>query len=278
MLLHERRFRERPCCWPIVSRSTTLPTVAMAAAVPTFSWTYKAGQQQQEQPHPLCPPAHVCNCFQGHLDVRCTLLQRLKRFQLLNVKQTRSKREGALWLCVQSQLPPKGLSATLSQEHGKCWAEKRDWASWLWFTWIERAWKIKILFCSSVAWVSLLCWRLCRRERQWKTWESSAGGLIPAVRRGRRTVTAYMWQSQAGAECKEKALMQKAHSSLRLTKHLSTKRINGRSTNRVDSKSWKQSVRPRQTKNSIILLTWEYIPSAVSLCDSLQLCFPLSKE
>lgn len=49
-MLHERRFRERPCCRPIVSRSVTLPTVAMAAAaaaVPTFSWTYKAGQRQR---------------------------------------------------------------------------------------------------------------------------------------------------------------------------------------------------------------------------------------
>lgn len=50
-MLHEGRFRERPCCWPIVSRSVTLPTVAMAAAaaatVPTFSWTYKAGRRQR---------------------------------------------------------------------------------------------------------------------------------------------------------------------------------------------------------------------------------------
>lgn len=49
-MLHDGRFRERPWCWPIVSRSVTLPTVAMAAAaatVPTFSWTYKAGQWQQ---------------------------------------------------------------------------------------------------------------------------------------------------------------------------------------------------------------------------------------
>lgn len=48
-LLYERRFRERLCFWPIVSRSATLPVVAMAAALPTFSWTYKAGQQQQQQ-------------------------------------------------------------------------------------------------------------------------------------------------------------------------------------------------------------------------------------
>lgn len=51
MLLHERRFRERPCFWPIVSRSATLATVAMAAAVPTFSWTYKAGRQQLPHAH-----------------------------------------------------------------------------------------------------------------------------------------------------------------------------------------------------------------------------------
>lgn len=70
MLLHERRFRERPCCWPIVSRSATLPTVAMAAAVPTFSWTYKAGQQQQQQPRPLCPRVHSGYCFQGHCGCR----------------------------------------------------------------------------------------------------------------------------------------------------------------------------------------------------------------
>lgn len=73
MLLYERRFRERPCCRPIVSRSVTLPAVAMAAAVPTFSWTYKAGQQQQQQPHPLYPQVHSCNRFKGHLDVRRTL-------------------------------------------------------------------------------------------------------------------------------------------------------------------------------------------------------------
>lgn len=55
-MLHGKRFRDRPCCQPIASRSVTLPTVAMAAAaaaVPTFSWTYKAGQRQR--PLLLCP-------------------------------------------------------------------------------------------------------------------------------------------------------------------------------------------------------------------------------
>ncbi|KAI9529790.1 hypothetical protein NQZ68_008029 [Dissostichus eleginoides] len=44
----------------------------MAATVPTFPWTYKAGQQQQ-QPLPLCPQVRSCNCTQGHLDARYTL-------------------------------------------------------------------------------------------------------------------------------------------------------------------------------------------------------------
>ncbi|CAB1419244.1 unnamed protein product [Pleuronectes platessa] len=48
--------------------SATLPTVAMAAAVPTFSWTYKAGQRRQ-QPHQLCPRVHIyCATAQGHPD------------------------------------------------------------------------------------------------------------------------------------------------------------------------------------------------------------------
>lgn len=65
-MLHERRFRERPCCRPIVSRSVTLPTVAMAAAaaaVPTFSWTYKAGQRQRPL---LLGPEDFSR--RGHLD------------------------------------------------------------------------------------------------------------------------------------------------------------------------------------------------------------------
>lgn len=130
MSLHERRFRERPCCWPIVSRSATLPTVAMAAAVPTFSWTYKAGQQQQL--HPLCPRVHGCNCFQGQVDVGYS---DLSWFQLLNVKQTRSERgssddvEGG-FICahdytVQYQRHPEGLSAILSQVHGNVQQKKR---------------------------------------------------------------------------------------------------------------------------------------------------------
>lgn len=54
---------------PLFPDQPLLPTVAMAAAVPTLSWTYKGGQQQH--PQPLCPQGR--NCFQGHLDVGFTL-------------------------------------------------------------------------------------------------------------------------------------------------------------------------------------------------------------
>lgn len=126
MLLLKKRFRERLCCWPIVSRSATLPTVAMAAAVPTFSWTYKAGQQQQQkQPHPICPQGQSHNCFQGHLDTGLAPQRfmdfQLKAFecQLFKVRE----RDRELWQCFGLlYLPPWAyrpsfISALLSQMH-----------------------------------------------------------------------------------------------------------------------------------------------------------------
>lgn len=97
--LHERRFRERLCCRPIVSRSVTLPVVAMAAvaaAVPTFSWTYKAGQPQR--PLLLCPE-HLYR--RGHLDggAPSAAVWGFHFSQLYNARRTRSQKgaRGVAW-------------------------------------------------------------------------------------------------------------------------------------------------------------------------------------
>lgn len=109
-----------------------ISTVAMAAAVPTFSWTYKAGQQQQ--PHPICPQGHSHNCYQGHLDTRLTLqrfmdLQLKSAFECQLFKVTERDRElwqclGLLYLCTWAYRP-SFISALLSQVHVDVQQEER---------------------------------------------------------------------------------------------------------------------------------------------------------
>lgn len=133
MLLLKKRFRERLCCWPIVSRSATLPTVAMVAAVPTFSWTYKA--RQQRQPHPLRPQGQSHNCSQGHLETGLPL-QRFMDLQLKSAFECQPfkvrERDRELWQCYGLLCPctrahrPSFISALLSQVHVDVEQEERS--------------------------------------------------------------------------------------------------------------------------------------------------------